>query len=89
MSTNGYVPTKNLPWCANVFSELLGQNCEGEMGVQRIYDRLVKQWGRELANEIMLKRSSRIPFAKRGKKTGASRRWSPVVPGSFENGKRR
>lgn len=58
------------------------------MGVQRIYDRLVKQWGRELANEIMLKRASRIPLKKKGKKAVA-RTWSPVLPGSFENGKRR
>lgn len=52
-----------------------------------MYDRLVKLWGRELANEIMANRASRIPFRKKGKK-GAARQWPPVLPRSFENAKR-
>lgn len=56
------------------------------MGVQKMYDKLVKRWGRELANEIMAKRATRGPN-KNGKKT--SGRGSPVLPGSFEAGKRR
>jgi len=56
------------------------------MGVQKKYDALVKEWGRELANEIMAKRASKRP-AKKGKSKG--QHWSPVLPGSFESGKHR
>lgn len=56
------------------------------MSVQKQYDRLVKKWGRELANEIMRKRAAAIPFTKN---RASKRRGSPVLPGSFENGKQR
>jgi hypothetical protein len=51
---------------------------------QKKYERLVERWGRELANEIMAKRLS----TPRKKKLG-QKKWSPVLPGSFESGKRR
>ncbi len=56
------------------------------MGVAKMYDKLIKKWGRQLANEIMLKRASRLPQTKK-RSTGNS--WSPVLPGSYETGKRR
>lgn len=56
------------------------------MGVQKMYDKLVKQWGRELANEIMAKRAARGPNKKGKKASGAG---SPLLPGAFEAGKRR
>ncbi|KAB2877334.1 hypothetical protein F9K33_16535 [bacterium] len=58
---------------------------EPKLGIQKKYDKLVRQWGRELANEIMAKRASRMPIRK-GKKHGGG---SPILPGSFESGKRR
>lgn len=57
------------------------------MSVQKIYEKLIRLWGRELANEIMAKRASQIPFRKGGKRS--ARKGSPVLPGSFESGKRR
>jgi len=59
---------------------------EPKLGIQKKYDKLVRQWGRELANEIMTKRASRMPTRK-GKKHGGG--GSPILPGSFESGKRR
>ena len=56
------------------------------MGIQKKYENLVKAWGRELANEIMAKRASKRPV-KKGKNKGL--RWSPVISGSFESGKKR
>ena len=58
------------------------------MSVQKKYDRLVKQWGREIANEIWAKRGAAIPFQKKGRVVSQSRS-SPLVPGSFGSGKRR
>ena len=52
-----------------------------------MYEKLVQKWGRELANEIMAKRASKTGL-KKGTKSG-KRKWSPVLPGSFENGKKR
>ena len=37
---------------------------EDTVGVAKIYDKLVKRWGRELANEIMAKRASKLPKKK-------------------------
>lgn len=54
------------------------------MSVQKMYERLVEKWGRDLANEIMAKRLS-----KPRKKQHGQKKWSPVLPGSFESGKRR
>lgn len=60
----------------------------GHMGEKQVYAKLVKQWGRELANEIMRKRLS-TPRDKKGNPIQQSKRGSPFLPGSFENGKRR
>jgi len=62
------------------------EHWENTMGVAKMYDKLIKKWGRQLANEIMLKRASRLPQTKK-RSTGNS--WSPVLPGSYETGKRR
>ena len=62
---------------------------ESGMGAQKTYEKLIRLWGRELANEIMAKKASQKPFTKRGKKSKNARKWSPVLPGSFESGKRR
>lgn len=58
------------------------------MGEKQVYNRLVEQWGRELANEITRKRLS-VPRDKKGKVLTKGTRGSPVLTGSFENGKRR
>lgn len=55
------------------------------MSTKGEYNNLVRKWGRELANEIMLARARRTPL----KKGGRTRGGSPVLPGSFEAGKRR
>lgn len=57
------------------------------MSVQKIYEKLIRRWGRELANEIMAKRASQLPFRKGEKRS--VRKGSPVLPGSFETSKRR
>ncbi len=54
------------------------------MSVQTKYDKLVKRWGRELANEIMLKGAQSLP----SKKRSGARKGSPVLPGSFESSRK-
>lgn len=63
-------------------------------GVEKMYAKLVEQWGREIANEIMLKRARSggdYDLSKPKKKKGPDllgARWARVS-GSFESGKRR
>lgn len=69
------------------------------MGVQRYYEKLVKRWGREIANEIFSKRSSTEPLQFSKKQSGAKKakkvridaldaHWARAA-GSFENGRKR
>jgi hypothetical protein len=62
------------------------------VGVQKIYDRLVDRWGREIANEIWAKRSTQ---PRGGTNAGPKKKSKDMLdswkrlPGSFESGKKR
>lgn len=62
------------------------------MGVKKTYERLVKRWGRELANEIIAKRLAEPKKSTTQKASGKKKdmldSWGRL-PGSFEAGKKR
>lgn len=65
---------------------------EAPVSVQKIYDRLVDRWGRELANEIWAKRSTQpsggTNTSPKKKRKDMLDSWARL-PGSYEGGKKR